>query len=142
MGTEGGGIAGMRGDHRPSAITTGVVVPDSADTASISEAGRLRAELEQAQVALEDMDHRLAELGRANAGLSERLAEQSRLRQEAEHRAEQLREEIALMKERETAVEAQLRNELSVALEELQVMQEELQGAHDALAVAAPKTDR
>jgi chromosome segregation ATPase len=132
----------MPGGHRPSAITTRALIPGAADTASLNEAGRLRAELEQAQVALEDMDERLAELVRASAGLSERLAEQSRLREEAERRAEQLREEVSLMKERETAVEAQLRNELSVALEELQVMQEELQGAHNALAVTTPKTVR
>jgi chromosome segregation ATPase len=98
---------------------------------------RLRSELEQAHVALEDMDERMAELVRINAELSERLREQSRLREQAELRAEQLIQHAEAAQADRTE-ETCLRQELSVTLEELRVMQEELQTAHDALAAAQP----
>ena len=98
---------------------------------------RLRSELEQAHVALEDMDERIAELVRANAEMSERLREESRLREQAELRAEQLVQH-ARHDQPDRTGEKSLRQELSVALEELRVMQEELQTAHDALAAAQP----
>ena len=100
------------------------------------EVVRLRTELEQATVTIEDMEERLAELDRSNvelAAANERLegdlAKERALREQAEARL-QLQ---GLMAEAE-GKEAILRQELSVVLEELQVMQEELQTAHANLA--------
>ncbi|HEY7581426.1 MAG TPA: hypothetical protein VH855_27840 [Acetobacteraceae bacterium] len=100
-------------------------------------AERLRAELEQAQVAIEDMNERLIELARVNEELAARLREEARLREKTELQLFQLRAQTPHGK-REEAEDATLRQELSVALEELQVMQEELQAAHDALSAAQP----
>jgi ABC-type phosphate transport system auxiliary subunit len=97
------------------------------------ETARLRAELEQARVVIEDMEQRLTQLTEENIELRAQSAEQVRLRTVAEREAERLREEIS--KPRDTE-ESPLRHELSVTLEELQVMQEELQVAHEALARA------
>jgi predicted RNase H-like nuclease (RuvC/YqgF family) len=92
---------------------------------------RLRSELEQAYVAIEDMSERVAELVRANEELTAQLQEEVRLREQTEKQLLELRSG--------QPEDPTLRQELSVALEELQVMQEELQAAHDALAVAAPR---
>ncbi len=94
-------------------------------------ADRLRAELEQAHVAIEDMNERVSELIRANDELAAQLKEEARLRAVTETQLLALREQA-----RPADDAAALRQELSVALEELQVMQEELQAAHDALSGA------
>lgn len=99
---------------------------------------RLRAELEQAHVAIEDMSERVAELVRANDELAARLKEEARLRALTEMELLKLREQSRSHGSPEQAEDAALRQELSVALEELQVMQEELQAAHDALSGAPP----
>ena len=100
---------------------------------------RLRAELEQAHVAVEDMNERVLELVRANEELVARLKQETRLR---EHTERQLSEVRAQAQARQPPPppgdDAIVRQELSVALEELQVMQEELQAAHDALSGAGP----
>jgi chromosome segregation ATPase len=98
------------------------------------EAERLRAELEQAHVAIEDMSERMAELARANEELTAKLKEEARLRALSEGQLRDLRERARSTPGAEQADDGALRQELSVALEELQVMQEELQAAHDALS--------
>jgi len=95
---------------------------------------QLQGELEQAKVAMEDMDARLAELAGANATLESQLETQLCLRVKAEQRVVELLADAS--KQSTQREEVALRQELSVALEELQVMQEELQTAHDALAAA------
>jgi peptidoglycan hydrolase CwlO-like protein len=111
--------------------------PQASSQEAVGLADRLRAELEQAQVAIEDMNERLIELARANEELAARLREEVRLREKTELQLCQLRAETSHGK-REEAEGGALRQELSVALEELQVMQEELQAAHDALSAAQP----
>jgi prefoldin subunit 5 len=106
----------------------------SPETDGVAE--RLRAELEQAHVAIEDMSERLAELARANEELTARLKEEARLRALTELQLRDLRERPSACNNAGLAEGAALRQELSVALEELQVMQEELQAAHDALSGA------
>jgi hypothetical protein len=101
-------------------------------------AERLRAELEQAYVAMEDMSERFSELARANEELEAKLKEEARLRALTEMELLKLREQSRSHGDPEQAEDAALRQELSVALEELQVMQEELQAAHDALSGAQP----
>jgi len=95
-------------------------------------AGRLRAELEQAQVAMEDMNDRIVELARANEDLTDRLQEEMRLREETERQLSRLTSDTPDSK-RDDVEKEMLRHELSMAIEELQIMQEELQAAHDEL---------
>jgi hypothetical protein len=97
---------------------------------------RLQAELEQAQVVIEDMGERMTELTRANEELTAKLKEETRLRQLTEMQLQELRERALPTQGLEQTDNAALRQELSVALEELLVMQEELQAAHDALSGA------
>jgi DNA anti-recombination protein RmuC len=101
-------------------------------------AERLRAELEQAHVAMEDMSERVSELARVNEELAAKLKNEARLRALTEMQLQELREQAQSHGSAEQADGAALRQELSVALEELQVMQEELQAAHDALSGAQP----
>jgi chromosome segregation ATPase len=108
------------------------VEPHLVNANSVAE--RLRAELEQAHVAMEDMSERVAELVRANDELAAKLKEEACLRAAIEAQLRELREHTGPRPERTD--DAALRQELSVALEELQVMQEELQAAHDALSIA------
>lgn len=106
--------------------------PDSA------EMERLRGELEQARVALEDMDHRVAELSASNAELHERLHREMRSREAAQRELEALQASQRAAAA-EAAPDAVLREQLSTALEELYVMAEELSLAQDALRqTAAP----
>lgn len=101
------------------------------------EVARLRAELEQTRVLIEDMEEQVAALAAANAELSEQLTGQTRLREAAEH---ELAAAMAAQRKEKSADDLQMREdaamrqELNVALEELQVMLEELQSAHDALS--------
>ena len=102
-------------------------------------ADRLRAELEQAHVALEDMNERVMELVRTNEELAAKLKQQTRLREKTERQLSDVRAQAQVSPPvPPPSDDALLRQELSVALEELQVMQEELQAAHDALLVANP----
>ncbi len=132
MGTQGNSIANMSfgGDARSGADSP-LTRPQVQPATSSDETTRLRAELEQSQVAIEDMEQRLGELTEENVDLRAQLAELLRMRAAAEQESELLRGEIS--KPRDTE-ELLLRQELSVTLEELQVMQEELQVAHEALA--------
>jgi predicted RNase H-like nuclease (RuvC/YqgF family) len=114
------------------------------ESSQIDQTARLRmeTELEQATVAIEDLDARLAqfaeknerlttevaELERRNGILSERLILETARREEAEARVRRDRDDADLRTE-----VAALKHELSVVLEELQVMQEELEYAHRAL---------
>jgi hypothetical protein len=111
--------------------------PDASARDAIGLAERLRAELEQAQVAMEDMNERVVELARCNEELAARLREEVRLREKAELQLFELHARMPHRKQDNTD-EAVLRQELSVALEELQVMQEELQAAHNALSATQP----
>jgi hypothetical protein len=104
------------------------------DVDSADRLVRLQGELEQARVAMEDMDARLAELAGVNATLETELRTQSGLRAKAEQRIVELLADAS--KQGPQPEVTTLRQELSVALEELQVMQEELQAAHDTLAAA------
>ena len=97
-------------------------------------AERLRAELEQAQVAIEDMNDRIAELIGANEELTAKLKEEARVRKLTEMQLQELRAQAPSSGGHELSDDEVLRQELSVALEELQVMQEELQAAHNALS--------
>lgn len=101
-------------------------------TADSAEIERLRSELEQARVALEDMDHRVAELSAANAALHERLQREVRSRELADRELQALRAAQHAASP-EAGPEAALREQLSTALEELYVMAEELSLAQDAL---------
>ncbi len=94
--------------------------------------GRMRAELEQAHVAIEDMNDRIAELTNANEVLAGKLQQELRLREETERDLLRLRSEMPTRKPDDTEKQM-LRHELSMAIEELQIMQEELQAAHDEL---------
>jgi hypothetical protein len=98
---------------------------------------RSRAELEQAHVAIEDLNERVMELARANEELTTRLREEARLRHKSELELLELRAK-AVPSKPDNVEHATMRQELSVALEELQVMQEELQAAHDALSTVQP----
>jgi chromosome segregation ATPase len=98
---------------------------------AVKEIARLRAELEQAHVALEDSEERLAELNAANAALSDRLLNEQQKREAAELNAAQLL--IQLESARAGQENPDLRQELSVTLEELKVMEEELLAAHHDL---------
>jgi uncharacterized coiled-coil DUF342 family protein len=130
MGAETSGVAGLWGDSG-----AGTLRPrhDADGTSSAAaDAARLRAELEQLSVSLEDMDERIQELVRNNTELGAQLTTEMRLRQEAEQRIQELLA-AEVPPPVESTAELQLRQELSLALEELQVVQEELQAAHDAL---------
>jgi DNA repair exonuclease SbcCD ATPase subunit len=93
---------------------------------------RMRAELEQAHVAMEDMNDRIAELARANEELTDRLQHEMRRREETEQQLLELRSEVPDRKP-DDGEKDMLRHELSMVIEELQIMQEELQSAHDEL---------
>jgi len=95
----------------------------------------LRGELEQARVALEDMDHRLAELAIAHDELQQRLADETRRRELAERQLRDLKASMAATSAAPDEGDA-LRQQLSTALEELHVMTEELSVAQDALREA------
>ena len=95
----------------------------------------LHGELEQARVALEDMDHRIAELAVANGTLQERLASETRRRELAERELQNLRASMEAASAAPAEGDA-LRQQLSTALEELHVMAEELSAAQDALRQA------
>jgi len=117
MGEKSGYTADLPVHHEPG--------PGAADALAQADlVARLHAELEQAQVTIEDMDLRLTALAEANAELHVRLAEETRRRITAEQQAQQP----------QVPDDADLRHELAVSLEELQVMLEELQSAHDALS--------
>ena len=121
------------GDNTRPGTSGPITRRDGVPVMQSDETTRLRAELEQALVAIEDMEQRLTQLTEENVKLRAQFAEQVRQRAVAERKAEQLLQEIS--KPRDTE-ELPLRHELSVTLEELQVMQEELQIAHEALARA------
>jgi hypothetical protein len=111
----------------PEAVTDCLAAPLQVDSA-----GRMRAELEQARVAMEDMDDRIVELARANEELTGKLEHELRLREETEQQLLELRSKMS-DRTRGDAEKEMLRHELSMAIEELQIMQEELQAAHDEL---------
>lgn len=111
------------------------MTPADVGVSQLGEVVRLRAELEQALVAVEDMDQRLMEFADANSELQARLTDETQRRIAAELRVDQILEK-ARARELESAEDPAMREELSVTLEELQVMQEELQAAHEALARA------
>jgi len=120
----------MKGNNRTHADATasGITAPLHVDGVD----RRMRAELEQAQMAMEDMNDRIVELARANEELTDKLQEEMRLRQEVEQQLVELRSKSADRRP-EDAENDMLRHELSMAIEELQIMQEELQAAHDEL---------
>lgn len=97
---------------------------------------RLRNELENARVAMEDMDARIAELSASNGALQDRLREEVRRREEMEREVQRLRETVVAAPS-ESPMEHALREQLSTALEELHVMAEELTLAQDAIRLAA-----
>lgn len=96
---------------------------------------RLRSELEQAQVTLEDMDARIAGLSVSNGELQDRLRDEVRRREEMEREVQHLRKTV-VEAPTESPVELALREQLSTALEELHVMAEELTLAQDAIRLA------
>lgn len=112
-------------------IGSSSLAPD-ADTCVVE---RLHSELEQARVALEDMDARIAELSVSNGELQDRLRDEVRRREEMEREVQHLRETVVAAPS-ESPVELALREQLGTALEELHVMAEELALAQDAIRLA------
>lgn len=102
-----------------------------------SDFERVRSELEQARVALEDMELKLAELGAVNAGLRAHLEQETTAREALEERLRQLRT-AQITPSSPASSEIVLRQQLSTALEELHVMAEELTLAQEALQKAGP----
>ncbi len=129
MDTKGNGArTAMEGISASAAMTDPLVIPPQVDGSD----GRVRAELEQAHVAIEDMNDRIVELARANEELTEKLQQELRSREETEQQLVALRLHVPDRKQHD-AEKQMLRHELSMAIEELQIMQEELQAAHDEL---------
>ena len=120
----------MKGNNRTHADATasGITAPLHVDGVD----GRMRAEFEQARVAMEDMNDRIVALARANEELTDKLQQETRLREETEQQLLEIRAKIADRRP-DDAEKEMLRHELSMAIEELQIMQEELQAAHDEL---------
>jgi hypothetical protein len=114
------------------------------DASQAEEMARPRTELEQAAVAIKDMDARVTQLAEENAELAERVLQLSRLNGEL---TQQLAGQTALRELVETQLRRQvepelteaavMRSELSVVLKALQMVQEELQNAHLALSAAS-----
>ncbi len=133
MDTKGNSVR-IRSDEAVSGIAAPAATTDpiSASPEGDGLDGRLRAELEQAQVTIEDLNERISELVRANGELADKLQQETRSRAETERRLSQLCSDMPDDK-RDEAEKKMLRQELSMAIEELQIMQEELQAAHDEL---------
>jgi septal ring factor EnvC (AmiA/AmiB activator) len=93
---------------------------------------RLRSELEQTHVELEDLDSRINALAAAKDDLEQRLRVERRLREAAERQVTELIT-AAQTPRPEQAIELELRQQLSVTSEELHVMADELQLAQEAL---------
>lgn len=130
MDTKGNGVGtplkeSVLDINAPAAVTD----PRAAPLQTDGVVGRIRAELEQAHVAMEDMNDRIAELARANEELTDRLNHEQRLREETERQLQKLPSGLT----QDDGEKEMLRHELSMAIEELQIMQEELQAAHDEL---------
>lgn len=100
------------------------------------EIARLRSELEQARVALEDMEQRIAHLTAANTALQGELQREVGCREELERQLQQMRV-ATLGAATPVTPELVLRQQLSTALEEMHVMAEELSLAQEALRKAA-----
>ena len=97
---------------------------------------RLRGELEQARVALEDLERSVVDLTAANARLQVELQRETECRQALERQLEQLRA-AKLGSGAPVSLELALRQQLSTALEEMHVMAEELTLAQEALLKAS-----
>lgn len=132
MGAERSGLAGVSRDPGSGSLDTDFVSVDRIEPTDGADQSRWRGELEQLHVTIEDLEQQIAVLLGENADLNSRLAAESRRREKAEHQVQQLLAHPPASAA-DRSVEITLRNELSTALEELQVMQEELQAAHDAL---------
>jgi hypothetical protein len=133
MDTKGNGARtplgeSVSGISAPAAVKEHLAAPLQVDDVD----GRMRAELEQAHVAMEDMNDRIVELARMSEELTDKLRLEQRLREETEQQLLELRSRMPDHKP-DDAEKEMLRHELSMAIEELQIMQEELQAAHDEL---------
>lgn len=98
-----------------------------------SEVERLRGELEQAAVALEDMNEWASRIAASNEQLSVQIQVEIKARHEAEKQLTEVlskpQPDLELHRRQEEALKAQL----SVTLEELQVMAEEFQASQEEL---------
>ncbi len=120
--------------------------PDSPKELSSREIARLRQELEQAQVALEDAHGEISALSAERNELVRAVAGYRAAREHAEAEVQRARErtlsalaEAADKARNETGAEAE---ELRISLEETTTLAEELQEANDALLAANAELDQ
>jgi signal transduction histidine kinase/ActR/RegA family two-component response regulator len=113
-----------------------------------AEVARLEAELEQARVAAEDADERIAELARDCKRLQSEIRDRVAAHRSDEHAAEQIRGKMGsaaaslFALEAEQARGAEAEEELRVTIEEMQVLAEELEGSNEALRALNLELDR
>ena len=93
---------------------------------------RMLSELEQAHVTAEDLEQRLNEAIATNRRLEAELREERRKRDVAERELAAVQLTAQAADQKQTG-EAELRQQLSITIEELQVMAEELEVAQDAI---------
>ena len=90
-------------------------------------------ELEQAHVALEDMERHLERLAHENEQFQAQVRDEQHRRQAAEQRLRELDEALSAMTRKKDAQIELLHEKLATTLEELSVMSEELSGAKEML---------
>jgi signal transduction histidine kinase/ActR/RegA family two-component response regulator len=120
----------------------------AADKAQPAELARLRAELEQALVAMEDAQHEITALAQDRDALAAEAERQLAARRAAEDSAGKLRVSLTHSLEVQARQQASQHKggatdeELAVALEEAQTLAEELLAANDALTRSNQELDR